>query len=215
MTITDQTRDRLVRQGLWLAWLTIAWNVIEAVIAVAAGLAAGSLALVAFGFDSIIEVLSAFVVVWQFRSELHGGHDAERERVALRLIAITFFVLATYVVVESARDLFFSTAEADASPVGIVLAALSLAVMPALAWAKQHTASQLGSPTLRADSQETFLCAWLSAALLAGLVLNAAFGWWWADPIAALAIAAFAVKEGREAWDEANDDEPDGMATRP
>lgn len=193
-------RERLVRRGLWLAALTIAWNVIEAVIAVTAGLAAGSLALVAFGFDSMIEVLSAWVVVWQFRGELHGGHDRERERRALRVIAITFFVLATYVAIEAGRDLLIFDGEAGESVVGIVLAALSLAVMPTLAWAKRCTATELGSPTLRADAQETFLCAWLSAALLAGLVLNAAFGWWWADPVAALAIAGLAVNEGVEAW---------------
>ena len=200
MTITGEERDRLVRRGLWLAGLTISWNVIEAVVAVGAGLAAGSLALVAFGFDSMIEVLSAFVVVWQFRAELRVGHDQGRERVALRLIAVTFFVLAGYVLFESTRDLFFGGTEADTSPVGIVLASLSLVVMPTLGWAKRQTAMRLGSPTLRADAQETVLCAWLSAALLGGLSLNAVLGWWWADPVAALAIAAFAVKEGREAW---------------
>ena len=118
----------------------------------------------------------------------------------MRLIAITFFVLATYVLVEAVRDLFVVDAEASESIVGIVLAALSLAVMPALAWSKRRTALALGSPTLRADAQETLLCAWLSAALLAGLALNAAFGWWWADPIAAIAIAGLAVNEGIEAW---------------
>ena len=181
---------------------------IEAVVAIGAGVAAGSLALVAFGFDSIIEVLSAFVVVWQFRGELRGGYDEDRERRALKAIAVTFFVLAAYVGFEATRDLFFVDAQADESPVGIVLAALSLAVMPTLAWAKRRTAIDLGSPTLRADAQETFLCAWLSAALLAGLVLNAALGWWWADPIAALAIAGLAIKEGREAWegDRCDDD---------
>lgn len=193
-------RTRLVHRGLWLAALTIAWNVIEAIIAISAGIAAGSLALVAFGFDSIIEVLSAWVVVWQFRHELRGGHDEERERRALRLIAITFFVLATYIVIESTRDLLLGDSEADESTVGIALAALSLIVMPTLAFAKRRTATALGSPTLHADAQETFLCSWLSAALLAGLVLNASLGWWWADPLAALAIAAFAIKEGREAW---------------
>ncbi len=213
MSITGRRRDRLVGRGLWLAGLTIAWNVIEAIVAVAAGIAAQSLALVVFGFDSIIEVLSAFVVVWQFRAELRGGHDPERERVALRLIAITFFVLAAYVVFESTRDLFFSGPEASTSTVGIVLAALSLAVMPTLAWAKRRIADQLESPTLRADAQETFLCAWLSAALLGGLALNASFGWWWADPVAAVAIAAFAVKEGRDAW-EGDDHDTDHMVAR-
>jgi divalent metal cation (Fe/Co/Zn/Cd) transporter len=194
-------RDRLVKRGLWLAALTITWNVVEAVVAIGAGIAAGSLALVAFGFDSIIEVLSAWVVVWQFRGELRGGYDEERERKALKAIAVTFFVLASYVVFEAGSELFFADGEAGASTVGIVLAALSLAVMPTLAWAKRRTAVALGSPTLRADAQETFLCAWLSAALLAGLVLNAALEWWWADSLAALAIAVLAVKEGREAWE--------------
>lgn len=206
--MTTTRRDDLVRRGLWLAALTIAWNVVEAVVAISAGIAAGSLALVAFGFDSIIEVLSAWVVVWQFRGELRGGYDRERERRALRAIAVTFFVLAGYIVFEAGRDLFFTDGQADESTVGIILAALSLAVMPTLAFAKHRTAAELGSPTLRADAQETLLCAWLSAALLAGLALNAALGWWWADSLAALAIAALAVKEGREAW-EGDDCDPD------
>lgn len=193
-------REELVRQGLWLARLTIAWNIVEAVVAVSAGIAAGSLALVAFGFDSMIEVLSAWVVVWQFRGELRGGYDRGRERTALRLIAVTFLVLAAYVVIETGRDLFVVDDEAGESIVGIVLAALSLAVMPTLAWAKRRTAAALSSPTLRADALEALLCAWLSAVLLAGLALNAAFGWWWADTVAAVAIAGLAVKDGMEAW---------------
>ncbi len=193
-------RTHLVRQGLWLATLTIVWNVIEAVVAISAGMAAGSLALVAFGFDSIIEVLSAWVVVWQFRAELRGGYDEERERRALRAIAVTFFVLAAYVVIEAVRELFSAGGRAEESTIGITLAVLSLVVMPTLAVAKRRTAVELGSPTLRADAQETFLCAWLSAALLVGLALNAILGWWWADSVAALAIAGFAAKEGREAW---------------
>ena len=140
-------RDRLVRQGLWLAALTIAWNVLEAAVAVGAGMAAGSMALVAFGFDSVVEVASAGVVVWQFRHELRGGHDEQRELRALRWIAATFFVLAAYVTVESVRDLAFGGAAAEASPVGVVLAATSLVVMPALAFAKRRVASRLGSPT--------------------------------------------------------------------
>lgn len=199
----------LRRRGLVLAALTIAWNIVEAVVAVSAGVAAGSIALVGFGFDSVIEVSSAWVVLWQFRGELRGGYDEARERLALRLIGGTFFVLATYVIVEALRDLFIVDAHADESPVGIVLAALSLALMPALAWAKRRTAEQLRSPTLRADATETLLCAWLSAALLAGLVLNAALGWWWADPLAALAIAGLAVHEGLEALrSEDHDEEP-------
>jgi divalent metal cation (Fe/Co/Zn/Cd) transporter len=202
--------DGLRRRGLALAGLTIAWNVIEAVVAVSAGLAAGSIALVGFGFDSVIEVLSAWVVVWQFRGELRGGYDEDRERRALRLIGITFFVLAAYVSFEALRDLFLVDSEADESRVGIALAAASLAVMPLLAWAKRRTADQLQSPTLRADATETLLCSWLSLALLVGLGLNAAVGWWWADPLAALAIAGLAVHEGLEAI-RGDDDERAGL----
>lgn len=194
------SRERLQRRGLLLAALTIAWNVVEAVVAISAGIAAGSIALIGFGFDSTIEVGSAFVVVWQFRGELRGGYDEDRERKALRLIAVSFFVLATYVSVEAIRDLFFVDSEASTSAVGILLAALSLAVMPALAIAKRRTATELGSPTLRADGAETMLCAWLSVVLLGGLLLNATVGWWWADPLAAIAIAGLAAKEGLEAW---------------
>jgi divalent metal cation (Fe/Co/Zn/Cd) transporter len=203
---TTHQVDVLRRQGLALAGLTIAWNVIEAVVAITAGIAAGSIALVGFGFDSTVEVMSSVVVVWQFRGEARSGYDEGRERLALELIAVSFFVLATYVVFESTRDLFFTDGQAGESTVGIVLAALSLLVMPGLAVAKRRTADALGSPTLRADSRETLLCAWLSAALLGGLILNAALGWSWADPVAALAIAAFAAKEGVEAWRGDDDD---------
>jgi divalent metal cation (Fe/Co/Zn/Cd) transporter len=182
-----------------LAAVTIGWNLVEAVVAVTAGLAAGSIALVGFGFDSTIEVASAWVVVWQFRGELRGGYDEDSERRALRLIGVTFFVLAAYVCIEAVRDLVFVDAEADESTIGVALAAVSLVVMPALAWVKKRTADDLGSPTLHADATETLLCAWLSAALLAGLGLNATVGWWWADPLAALAIAGLAVREGFEA----------------
>ena len=190
----------LRRRGLLLAALTIAWNMVEAVVAVTAGIAAGSIALVGFGFDSTIEVLSAWVVVWQLRAELRHGVDEDRERLALRLIAVTFFVLAAYVVGEAARDLFLGGSDPEESVIGILLAAASLVVMPLLARAKRRTAARLGSPTLRADAAETLLCSWLSAALLAGLVLNATLGWWWADPVAAIAIATLAAKEGIEAW---------------
>ena len=197
VTASDETALR--RRGLALEYLTISWNVVEAVVAIAAGVAAGSIALVGFGFDSSIEVFAASVVVWQFRSELRGRVDEAREQRALKLIAITFFVLAAYVSVEAIRDILVAE-QADTSRVGIVLACLSLAVMPTLAWLKRRTGHQLGSRTLIADSAETFLCAWLSAILLVGLVLNATIGWWWADPLAALAIAFLATREGIEAW---------------
>lgn len=199
--MTARTDVALRRRGLWLEYLTIGWNLIEAVIAIAAGLAAGSIALVGFGFDSTIEVVAASVVVWQFRAELRGGVDEQRERRALRLIAVTFFVLAVYVSFEAVRDLLVGEVAAT-STVGIVLAAVSLVVMPVLAWLKRRTGIQLGSRTLVADSAETFLCAWLSAVLLVGLVLNATVGWWWADPIAALIIAWLALREGLEAWQD-------------
>lgn len=200
MNAPATARHDLQRRGLALAALTIAWNVVEAVVAVTAGVAAGSIALVGFGFDSTIEVLSAVVVVWHFRGELRGGYCEARERRALRLIAASFFVLAAYVAIEAARDLFFIDGEPGESKVGIGLAVLSLVVMPLLSIAKRRTATSLGSPTLRADAAETMLCAWLSAVLLAGLALNATIGWWWADPVAAIGIAGMAAREGVEAW---------------
>ena len=182
------------RQGVRLELLTVGWNAVEAVVAVAAGIAAGSAALVAFGLDSIVEVSAALVVLWQFL-----GVAEERERLALRLIGASFFLLAAYVAVSSLRDLI-SGSEPDASTVGIVLTSVSLVVMPVLAWAKRRAGEQIGSRTLVADSTQTRLCVYLSASTLAGLAANAAFGWWWADPIAALVIAAVALREGREAW---------------
>jgi divalent metal cation (Fe/Co/Zn/Cd) transporter len=187
-------RTALERRARLLAWLTIAWNTIEGVVAVAAGLAAGSLALVGFGLDSGVEVFAGVVVLWHL-----GGVSEERERRALRLIAVSFFALAAYVVAEAARDLAAGR-EAGESTVGIVLAAVSLMVMPALAWVKRRTGRRLGDRVVVADSTETALCSYLSAILLAGLALNAAVGWWWADPLAALGIAALAAREGREAW---------------
>jgi len=194
-TTTDPvSMERLRRRAVMLAWATIAWNVVEAVVAIAAGLEAGSLALVGFGLDSTIEVASAAIILWQF-----AGADEERERQALRLIALSFFALAAYVTVQALFDLATSS-EPDTSVVGIVLAALSLVVMPLLATAKRRTAQRLGSVTVAADSQQTWLCTYLSAVLLVGLLLNAAFEWWWADPVAGIVIAALALREGREAW---------------
>jgi divalent metal cation (Fe/Co/Zn/Cd) transporter len=189
----------LRRRGLTLEYLTISWNVLEAIVAIGAGIAAGSIALVGFGFDSSIEVFAASIVVCQFRAEARGGVDEARERRALKLIAVTFFVLAAYVTVVAIRDLVIDE-KAGASVVGIVLACASLAVMPTLAWLKRRTGQQLGSATLIADSAETFLCSWLSAVLLLGLVLNATVGWWWADPLAGVVIALLALREGIEAW---------------
>jgi divalent metal cation (Fe/Co/Zn/Cd) transporter len=159
-----------------------------------AGIAAGSIALVGFGLDSVIEVFAASVVVW----ELRGDPDEERERKALRCIAISFLALATYVSVEAVRDLIIRAEPAESLP-GIVLAVVSLVVMPLLAVAKRRTGQKMGSATLLADSTETLLCSYLSAVLLAGLLLNATVGLWWADPVAALGIAFLALREGLEA----------------
>ena len=188
-------RGVLARRIRWLVAATITYNVIEAVIAISAGRVADSTALIGFGLDSVIEVSSAAAVAWQF-----AGRDPEaRERTALRIIAFSFFALAAYVTVESVRSLL-GGAEAGHSTVGIALAAVSLAVMPGLSYAQRRAGRELGSRTAVADSRQTLLCTYLSAVLLAGLLLNSLFGWSWADPIAALVIAAVAVKEGREAW---------------
>lgn len=185
---------QLERRAVVLEWLTIAWNAAEAVIAVTAGVLAGSVALVGFGLDSVVEVAAAGVVLWELR-----GAGREREQRALRFIGVSFFGLAAYVVAEAVRDLVAGS-EAAESPVGIVLAACSLVAMPLLARAKRRTGRALHRHALEADAAETALCAWLSAVLLAGLVLHATVGWWWADPLAALVIAGLAVREGIEAW---------------
>jgi len=175
--------------------ITITYNVVEAVIAVAAGSVASSAALIGFGLDSIVEVLSAAAIAWQF-----SAPDPEkREKVALRVIAFSFFGLAAYVIVDASLSLF-GLREAEHSPVGIALAAVSLAVMPFLSWFERRTGRELGSTSAIADSKQTLICSYLSAALLAGLLLNTLLGWAWADSIAALVIAGFAIKEGLEAW---------------
>jgi divalent metal cation (Fe/Co/Zn/Cd) transporter len=188
-------RAVLARRVRLLVAATITYNVIEAVVAIGAGLAASSTALIGFGLDSVIEVSSAAAVAWQF-----AGRDPEaRERTALRIIAVSFFALAGYVSVESVRALL-GHGEAEHSTVGLVLAAVSLAVMPVLSKAQRRAGRELGSRTAVADSKQTLLCTYLSGVLLVGLGLNSLFGWSWADPVAALVIAAVAVREGREAW---------------
>ena len=188
-------RVRLGRRAQLLAGASVAYNVVEAVVAVTAGLAAGSVALVGFGLDSVVEVSSGLVILWQFRARL----PESRERQALRLMALSFFALAAYVAVESVRALA-SGGDPDASPVGIGLAIASLVVMPFLSWAQRRTGRALGSRAVVADSTQTLLCTYLSAVLLAGLLLNATLGWGWADPVAGLVIAAVAVREGVAAW---------------
>lgn len=191
-------RDALARRIRLLIAATIAYNVAEAGVALTAGTVASSTALVGFGLDSVIEVSSAAAVAWQFSARDHEVREA-RERRTLRIIAVSFFVLAAYVTADAARALF-GTGEADRSITGIVLAALSLAVMPFLSAAQRRAGRELGSASAVADSKQTLLCTYLSAVLLAGLILNASLGWTWADPIAALVIAAIAVKEGANAW---------------
>jgi divalent metal cation (Fe/Co/Zn/Cd) transporter len=194
-TLSPARRNTLRRRIRVVVAVTISYNVIEAVIAICAGAVASSAALIAFGLDSIVEVLSAATVAWQF-----SARDPEtREKVALRLIAFSFFTLATYVIIDTGLALVFSRA-AEHSPVGIVLAAVSLAIMPILSWIERRTGRELGSATAIADSKQTLLCAYLSAALLLGLLLNTLLGWSWADSLAALAIAGWAIKEGIEAW---------------
>ncbi|EFQ82773.1 cation efflux family protein [Aeromicrobium marinum DSM 15272] len=190
-----EERARLGRRAKLLAGVSVGYNAAEAVIAVAAGLAAGSVALVGFGLDSTVEVASGLIILWQFSHRV----PESRERIALRLMALSFFALAGYVSVESVRSLV-SRDEPEPSTVGIVLAAVSLVVMPFLSWAQRRTGRALGSDTVVADSTQTLLCTYLSAVLLVGLVLNAAWGWSWADPLAGLVIAAVAAREGREAW---------------
>jgi divalent metal cation (Fe/Co/Zn/Cd) transporter len=173
---------------------TITYNVIEAIIAISAGTVAGSIALIGFGLDSVIEVSSAAAVAWQF-----SARDPERrEKVALRVIAGSFFALAAYVTVEALRTLVTGN-EPEHSTVGIVLVAVSVLVMPFLSWAQRRAGRELGSASAVADSKQTLLCTYLSAAVLVGLVLNAALGWWWADPLVALGLAVIAVREGRNA----------------
>jgi divalent metal cation (Fe/Co/Zn/Cd) transporter len=157
---------------------------------------AGSVALIGFGLDSIVEVSSGLIIIWQFS---HGLPET-RERQALRLMAVAFFGLAAYIAIESGRALLGNGASPSSSPVGIVLAAVSLAVMPFLSWAQRRTGKSLGSNAVVADGTQTLLCTYLSAVLLLGLVANATLGWGWADPIAGLVIAAIAVREGIQAW---------------
>ena len=195
--VADDERLRLQRRARQLAWGGIAWHVIEFAIALAAGLAAGSIALVAFGADSLIEAAAGFVVLWLFTGSRLESERAERR--AQQLIATSFYVLALYVTVESVRTLVGGS-HPEVSWVGIALAAFTAVTMPLLAVAKRRVGNRLHSSATVKEASQTQLCAYLSVALLVGLLANAIFGWWWADPLAALFIAAVAVREGREAW---------------
>lgn len=193
---TDPVRVVILRRRIrWIVGFTITYNVIEGIIALIAGGAASSAALIGFGLDSFVEVLSAAAIAWQF-----AAPDPEtREKPALRIIAVSFFALAAYVSVDALLSLT-GLREPEHSPVGIALAAISLVIMPVVSWLERLAGRELGSASAVADSKQTLICAYLSAALLVGLLLNSLFGWAWADSFAALFIAGFAVKEGLEAW---------------
>lgn len=198
MSATALSADRrrvLQRRIRWIVSATISYNVVEAIVAITAGSLASSGALIAFGLDSTIEVLSAAAVAWQFTRR-----DPERwEKPTLRVIAVAFFALAAYVIATSLLVLL-TRAEAEHSTLGIMITALSLVVMPFLSLAERRAGRELGSATAVADSKQTLICAYLSAAVLVGLLLNSLFGWWWADALAGLVIAGFAIREGVEAW---------------
>ena len=194
-------RADAARRAIVLEQATIGYNVVEGVVAVTFGLIAGSIALTGFGFDSWIEVTAAAVVLRRLRAEVTGGAvDETKDRRALRVVAVTFFVLAAYVVVEGIRELVAGS-EPSTSVVGIVLTALSAIVMPTLARLKGAAGKAMGSRLVMADAAETTLCAWLSVSTLVGLGGYAAFGWGWIDPVAGFVIGYFAVREGREAWE--------------
>jgi divalent metal cation (Fe/Co/Zn/Cd) transporter len=189
------------RWAWWLTAATIAWNSLEAVVAVATGVLAGSIALVGFGLDSVVEVASAVVIAWRLAREGADEEANERaERRAVRLIALSFFAIAAYVAADALGALVGLRDEPQHSPLGLAITALSLVVMPSLAWAKRKVAARLGSVALKADAAETQLCTYLSGVVLLGLTVNALLGWWWMDPLAGLVVAALAVREGRQAW---------------
>ncbi len=189
------SKDEAVRQGRRLEYFTVGWNLIEAAVAIGAGVFAGSIALIGFGIDSLIETSSGAILLWRLQE---GEEGEKRERIALKLVGVSLLALAAYVAVDAIKGLILKE-RPEGSVIGIILAAVSLGVMPLLAWAKRRVAASLNSQALVADSHQTDICAYLSAILLVGLGLNAIFGWWWADPVAALAMIPIIVKEGREA----------------
>jgi len=195
--LASADRERYERRARHLALWSNAWHLIEFGIAIAAGVAAGSIALIGFGADSLIEVLAGSVIVWLFTGSRR--HSATAERRAQQVIAATYFVLAAYIIVESMRDLILSN-EPAVSWVGIALAAVTAPTMPLLARAKHNVGRKLNSSATVSEGSQNMICAYLSIALLVGLLANALVGWWWADPLAALVIAGVALREGRESW---------------
>lgn len=193
--VGTEERIKLGRRAQMLAGASVTYNAIEAAFAVGAGVAASSIALIGFGLDSLVEMSSGLIILWQFRHKV----PEQREKRALRMLAVSFFALAAYVSFESIRALLFREVS-ETSRVGILVAILSLLVMPILSMAQRRTGERLGSRSVVADSKQTLLCTYLSAVLLTGLVLNATLGWWWADPLVGLIVAGLALYEGREAW---------------
>ncbi|MDX2149098.1 MAG: cation transporter [Bryobacteraceae bacterium] len=191
-------REEQVRRGLRLEYWTVGYNALEAVVALVSGAVAGSIALIGFGVDSVIEVSSALVLLWRLHSDAGARDRAALERRALRLVGVSFLLLAAYVAVDASLSLYRREAPEESVP-GLALAIASLIVMPLLARAKSSVAASLSSAALRADSKQTELCAYLSAILLGGLGLNALFGWWWADPLAALVMVPIITREGIQA----------------
>lgn len=211
MTALSEADPRWLRIALSLVGVTALYNVIEAGIALASGVAAGSIALVGFGLDSVIECAAAGVVLWRLSVEARGAEPEQVEQSehrVMRFVGVTFLLLAVYVLGEAGWTLW-SADEPHESVVGIVLAAASLVIMPLIAWGKLRAAREVGSGALRAEAKETLACAWLSAALLLGLVANAAAGWWWADPVAALVMVPWLVREGIEGIVGEEDEEDD------
>ncbi len=189
------------RWAWWLTAATIGWNTLEAFIAIVGGILAGSIALVGFGLDSVVEVASAVVIAWRLTRQTTDHAANERaERRAVRLIALSFFGIAVYVAGDAATTLLGLRDEPQHSPLGLAITALSLVVMPSLAWAKRRVAVRLESVAIRADAAESQLCTYLSAVVLVGLAANSLLGWWWMDPLAGLVVAGLALREGREAW---------------
>jgi len=198
-TITEQSnRAELVKRGRFLEYFTIGYNSLEGLIAVVAGLTAGSIALLGFGFDSLIEVTSGAALLWRLHADVDEVRRERVEAVSLRIVGACFVILAVYVTYDSVKSLIRREAPEE-SVVGIVLAAVSLVVMPVLVRAKRQVARAINSGALMADSKQTELCTYLSAILLGGLLLNALLGWWWADPVAALIMVPIIIKEGIEA----------------
>ena len=195
MTVSDLDRAALVRRGQWLSYATIGYNTLEGLASIVAGGFAGSISLVGFGIDSLIEVASGGTAMWRLRADVDEIRRERVERASLRIIGVLFLLLAAYVAIDAVKTLWRHEAPGQ-SIAGIVIAALSLVVMPLLARAKRRVASGLSSRALHADATQTDLCMYLSAILLGGLVLNAIVGWWWADPLAALVMTPIIAREG-------------------